>query len=64
MNGEMTESMTEPIDIELEGGVIARANADFIIISEVFIHLSNIILLRECVEDALIEFTLVGVVVE
>ena len=56
--------MAEVVNIELEGGVIARANADFIIISEVFIHLSNIILLRECVEDAFIEFTLVGVVVE
>ena len=64
LDGEVAESMTKLIDVELEGGVIARAYAYLIEEGKMFVDLSDIVFLREGIADALVEFAVVGIVVE
>ena len=58
------EGVTELVDVELEGVVIARADADLIEEGQMFVDLTDIVFLRECVDNALFEFALVAVVIE
>ena len=44
--------------------MIAGTDADLIEVGEVFIHLFNIVLLREGVADTLVEFPMVGIIIE
>ena len=60
----MVEGVTELVDVELEGVVVAGADADLIEEGQMLIDLTDIVFLWEGVHDALFEFALVAVVIE
>ena len=64
LDGEVTEGMTELIDVKLERVVITRTDTYLIEIGQVLIHLSDIVFLGEGIGDTLLQFPLIGLVVE
>ena len=64
LDGEMAEGVAELVDVEFEGVVIAGADADLVEVGEVLVDLSDVVFLRKCVGDALLQLAFVGVVVE
>ena len=63
-DGKMVEGVTELVDVELEGVVVAGTDANLIEKGQMFVDLTDIVFLREGVNNAFLEFALVTVVIE
>ena len=63
LDGEMVETTTELLDVELASHTITIARSYLIIVGQVLVYLSDIVLVREGVNNALFQFGMIAIVI-